>query len=65
VPAGTEHARGAAEETIRVREVVDHVVGDQDVDARVRVRQLLRVDDASCPRSRLGVGELERPRVKE
>src|SRR5438552_95500 len=54
VPAGTEHARGAAEETIGVREVVDHVVGDQDVDARVRVRQLLRVDDASCLRSRLG-----------
>ena len=34
--------------------MVDHVVGDQDVDARVRVRQLLRVDDASCLRSRLG-----------
>jgi hypothetical protein len=35
--AGSEHSGGPSEETIRKGEVMDDVVRDQDVDARVRV----------------------------
>jgi hypothetical protein len=65
VPTGAEHARRAAEEAVGIRDVMDHVVRDEDVHACVGVRQLLRIDDAHGPRSRFRVGELERARAEE
>jgi len=65
VTARTEDARRAAEEAIGVREVMDDVVRDESVDARVGVRQLLRVHDTARPGPRLGVGQLEVARVQK
>src|SRR5207253_4587679 len=61
----SEHPPGLAQEAIRERQVVDHVVRDQHIDARVGVRQVRRVDHARHPGMRLGVGELEAADLEE